>query len=61
MATKRKRQIEVDLEKEFYTQEELDSISGADVTVLGSFWANGKQFFKVKIELVNSGDESDVN
>jgi len=53
MATKRKKQIEVDLDKEFYTQEELDSITKADVTILGSFWSGGKQFFKVSL-LVNS-------
>lgn len=58
MATKRKT-IEVDMSKEFFTEGEVEHLSKfKKIEKLGSFWMDGIQLFRVSIgeELVKNSE-----
>lgn len=50
MASKKRKVLEVDLTKEFFTEEEVESLSETKTVVkLGSFWSGGRQLFRVSL------------
>lgn len=57
MATRKKRILDVDLNKEFFTEEEIESMSDSkEIVKLGCFWSGGKQLFRVSLSDKPTGD-----